>query len=97
MIALLLASLLGAESLPACSLDSLALSLDSVGVAECVIDGTSDTLAVWPDEERIEWAYSVTGPVWVAEGRVVWGIHRDARLYPSRQMLRDDLYIEDMD
>lgn len=94
MIAFLLASMLGAESLPSCSLDSLAPMLDSAGTVECVVDGGSDTLFVWHDEERINWFYNLIGAEWVTDGRVVWGIHQDARLYPVRRMIRDDYYVE---
>lgn len=85
-----------AESLPTCSLDSLGASLDSVGVAECVLPG-GDTLAVWPDQDRIGWSYCATGAEWVTDGRVVWGSHQDARLVPSRRWVRDDLWHEDED
>lgn len=83
-----------AESLPSCSLDSLAPMLDSVGTVECVIDGGSDTLFVWPDQDLIGWSYCLTGAEWVTDGRLVWGIHQDARLYPIRRMIRDDYYVE---
>lgn len=86
-----------AGSFPACSLDSLAPMLDSSGTVECVVDGGSDTLFVRPDQDLIGWSYYLTGAEWVTSGRLVWGIHQDARLYPVRRMIRDDLYTEEPD
>lgn len=82
-----------AESLPACSLDSLVLE-DSSLTTECVISGTQDTLFVWPDEERITWGYQRIGPEWVTEGVLSWGINRDARLVPLSISTRDQWFAD---
>lgn len=81
MIVLLLASLLGADSLPACSLDSLPLEPGRSSL-ECVLP-SGDTLWVWPDSPDYSvWGYDLVGAESVTIGELVWGPMGEAILCP---------------
>lgn len=78
-----------AESLPACSLDSLPLE-PGRSTLECVLP-TGDTLWVWPASNDYQtWGYDLVGTEWATVGDLVWGPLGEAILCPvSRKTSRE--------
>lgn len=75
-----------AESLPACSLDSIPMEAGHITL-ECVIE-PGDTLYVWPDEEGIRWGYNRIRADIIEGGNLHWGIGRGATLVSTDHWTR---------